>query len=421
MIIDQNDFNLVNEEQIQVFVGKNGSGKTYSFNNALNLDMDRKIMLIDEEGIPHINNGKAKVKITSSKEYYFYDDEKNKGQPNSIEGERVVINDVSRKVIEYAETIILKIRVFKNLSKGQEKIRNIINIFTEYNLNDIKYIFFDEPENYLDEQYMLELSNFINFLVESGYKIRIATHSPKLLYLLPIAIDKIYLLTFFDGKCKIFNITNDEIDLFYEECASAIELKRKENPDCGEDSGIKYKLNIFSNHDVFDIFKRRVINSEELYGCLFFDQIIIVEGVSDKVAVDYVKHSFGFTTQDFSPNGKAFIPFFIRLFTSLGKRIIVIIDEDDVNKHSYAITKYIEERKNKDILVVLHNPDIEGEYGIWNDEVLQEKIKMPRRLEKSGDHKYFSSALFFLAEEKQELLKKNIGLKENIREDLNFA
>ncbi|PFM94284.1 hypothetical protein COJ53_00625 [Bacillus cereus] len=114
------------------------------------------------------------------------------------------------------------------------------------------------------------------------------------------------------------------------------------------DPGIKYKLGITELEDTFDGFIKQTIKSDNFYRCLFYRSIVIVEGDSDIIALQSIKHKFGNSTDIYSPNGKAYIPFFVRLFLRLNKHLIVIIDDDNKEeevgnlRHPVAITNFLE-------------------------------------------------------------------------------
>ncbi|PFB33650.1 hypothetical protein CN392_17940 [Bacillus cereus] len=90
-----------------------------------------------------------------------------------------------------------------------------------------------------------------------------------------------------------------------------------------------------------------------------YNKIVIVERDSDIIALQSIKHKFGNSTDIYSPNGKVYTPFFIRLFLRLNKHLIVIIDDDN------------------EIHLVLHKPDLEVFYGI-DAEVGAQNLGMSR-------------------------------------------
>lgn len=199
--------------------------------------------------------------------------------------------------------------------------------FLEYNFNNIKYVFFDEPENFLDEEYLKVVGNLINKLIEKRFIVRIATHNARLLKILDINIENIVLMNY----RTIISVSQNEIIDLYRVAAKEInEIKDRNKMD--EDGGIKYKLSLADHLPVLESFIEQNIKSEEFYRCLFCSQIIIVEGDSDVIALKAIKNEFDLSVGIFSSNGKAFIPFFCKLYLKLGKKVVVVIDDDHKSK-----------------------------------------------------------------------------------------
>lgn len=355
--MNSSDKLIQDNSSILVFVGRNGSGKSFALNSILEY-YNHNSIYISEEGIPKVLHPKNSVKIYNNR--YIYIDEKLRGEGNRDTEEYEIINR-SRDIIDYCSSVLKEIEKIKNKSQGQKKMSSILNIFLSYNFNNIDYILFDEPENFLDESYLRVVAKLIQKLKDGGFKVRIATHNSTLMVLLNIDVLDI---RFFKDR-EIIIITHQKMKDLLKKSKEMIEYKRiSEKLD--EDSSIAYKLRIYENEDLFRNYIDSHIKDIEFYQTIFYPNIIIVEGISDKQALKSIYHAFNETTILFVADGKAWIIFFILLFNELKKDIKVIIDEDKA-KHMLAITYVLQDMKN--IKLIVHAPDMEGEYGLDLDEV----------------------------------------------------
>lgn len=392
-----------------VLVGPNGAGKSYELNRALR-DTENGIM-ITEDGMPQFSKVMSKVYIDGASRTYFYSNEERRGTDGNYE-ETADISENVEPIITYCKNVVNHLNQIINKSKGQEKLHNMMSIFLDYNFNNIKYVYFDEPENFLDEEYLKVVANLINELRKNGFVVRIATHNARLLKLLDVSIEDIVLI----NSRNTFIISRNEIIDLYKLAAKEInDIKDSEKMD--EDSGIKYKLSLVDHLPVLESFIEQNIKSEEFYRCLFCNQIIIVEGDSDVIALKAIRDEFDMSAGIFSSNGKAFIPFFAKLFLELRKKVIVVIDDDSNLKNNggnlsapVALTMVLQKYYNDGLIkLVLHDPDLEKFYGINLTEIADE-IKMSRnvRNKNKGWLKYIASFMFFRTLENREKLKNHI-------------
>lgn len=343
---------ILDNSSMLVFVGRNGSGKSFALNSILE-HYKHNSLYISEEGIPKVLHPKNSVQIYNDK--YIYTDEKLRGV-GKTETEEYEIDSRSLDIIEYCRTVLKEIDKVKNKSQGQKKMASILKIFLSYNFNNIDYILFDEPENFLDESYLRVVARLIQKLQDGQFKVRIATHNSTLMVLLNINVIDI---RFFKDR-EIITITHQKMKDLLKKSKEMIEHKRLiEKLD--EDSSIAYKLKIYENEDLFCNYIDSHIKDIEFYQTIFYPNIIIVEGISDKQALKSIYHAFNETTILFVTDGKAWIIFFVLLFNELKKDIKVIIDEDKDN-HMLAITYVLQAMKN--IKLIIHTPDMEGEYGL---------------------------------------------------------
>lgn len=401
-----NDFS----KPLKFLVGVNGSGKTYALNKALK-EQEQWAILIAEDGMPIIPRHLNKVTINFDNMSYSYLDEGSRGQSRKVVEEENVSEKVSN-IIFFCKDIMKKLSLFKKKSKGQEKLYNMMEIFTNYNLNNIKIIYFDEPENFLDEEFLKVIAEFFKVLIENDFIVRVATHNSRLLNILKVRLEDII---FFNAHSQ-FHVLTDEVKRLFCEASAEIEIIREEE-NLQTDASIQYKLNLTNNQFAFDNFIEQNLQSEEFYRCLFYNKIIIPEGASDIVALSSMKNEFENSLEIFNPNGKTFIPFFVKLFLKFKKEIIVIIDEDNLLpgegsplKHPFAITHLLKlyEEKNE-IKLVIHTPDLEGFYNI-NISQIGTDLGMSNAVKdrNKGWLKSLAAFVFFRDEINKEQLKRHI-------------
>ncbi|HDR7827000.1 TOPRIM nucleotidyl transferase/hydrolase domain-containing protein [Bacillus cereus group sp. Bce001] len=384
------------------FVGPNGAGK--SFNLKRIFSNNDNALYVNEEGQPTFSLNKPKVKIDlESKTYHFQNELRRGTEQLEIETEQIseellpLLNKVGElqnknKVIQYTK------------SKGQEKFSNLLNIFMDFNFNNLEYICLDEPENFLDEDYIKEIARLILELARIGFKVRVATHSVRILTECQATIEQISIL----NKTREYKTSNEQIKETMKSTRNAI--LEFQNKDYTLGGIMLAKLNACDNDTFFRIFVSQTIENESFYKCLFNKTVVLVEGASEIVALRTIKDRFANSTEFFSPHGKVYMPFFVRLFNSLGKEVIVLIDTDKEDfRLPWILTEYFKKEKEKNNLnLITHDPDFETFYNIpWQEIALGMGI---RTSSLTGDLKPMVSMVFFDNDNNKQLLYEKIQL-----------
>lgn len=384
-----------------VLIGRNGAGKTYLLEKVLR---DSNAIMLTGDGAPILGREINKVEIDTKRKMYIYNNESQRGIVNNPT--EVSIDSKIYKLVIYCNKILGKLNSIDKLSKGQEKLKNMMMALTQYNLNNIKYILFDEPDTYLDEEYLKIIVEVVNIIIESDICVRISTHSPRLLKILNLDISEILLINRL--KTPII-LSNDKIIEEYNLLAEKMEeFRRQSNVD--KTSGLDFKLNMGGNKELIEYFVEQNIKNEKFYRCLFCNTVIIVEGESEIIALEQIKDEIAKSVCVFSANGKAFIPFFVWLFVFFSKEVIVVIDEDNIKKRAYEITLYLKKLDERgEIKLVTHNPDLEGFYEI-NDDEIATQIGMSDSVKKNnrGWLKIIASYISFKEADKRSKLINHI-------------
>ncbi|KOP30889.1 hypothetical protein ADM98_05455 [Exiguobacterium sp. BMC-KP] len=347
---------------LNFLVGSNGSGKTFALKQFF--EENSHSVFINEEGHPSFKITKPSVRIDFESKIYSFQDESRRGE-QSVEPQQEEINADFLPLLQEILKLKSKLSLITLKSKGQEKFSNLLNIFTEYNFNNVKCICFDEPENFLDEDYIKEISRIIVMLSKIGLKVKVATHSTRILIECNATMNKIFIVNRFGNH----HINFEGIREMMRETTT--DIRSFESRDFTIGSTMLNKLNAYQNEEYLGVLVSQLIESEEFFRCLFNKTIVLVEGASEIIALNTIKNRFATSTQVFTAHGKVYMPFFARLLTYLGKEVIVVIDTDNARHPQLprAITAYFNNEKEVNNLnLVLHDPDLESFYDIpWSE------------------------------------------------------
>ena len=356
-------------------IGPNGSGKTYNLKKYQDLTEGNSIY-ISEDGnldVKMIRND-AVTKL-ENKEYLIYPPSRYYGV--AIERQEVIVSKIDSRLLElikYCKKELDFYNSIKSKSRGQEKAFNIFNIIYKTYMNPIKYIFFDEPENYLDDLGLRKISILLSHLKKAKIKLVISTHSYSLCSLLNVSIDNIVFINkTFDFKKSYYKssmvkLTLNNVRKLYEEATIEFE-KFIEDKKLDIDGGIRSKMHFYEQRELLDLYLNDVLKSEQFYRALFYQKIILVEGPSEsriirKLNIEELHDNYFYITY-----GKSFMIFFAKLFTKIGKNILIISDSDkklkknaDKYNTAYGITMYMQRHYSK--ALKLFDVDLESHFKI---------------------------------------------------------
>ena len=319
------------DRHLFAIVGPNTVGKSYSL-SFLHSQSNGESLLIDEEGAYKCNIARSKIKRVDNK--YLYVDESSKGKEGT-EGEHIEIEPSSSQIISVAEDCKRQLNV-KFLSSGSKKLNNILDIILSLNLNNIRIFYFDEPENFLDDQSIKVIQRLFDALVKNNKTVAFVTHSPRLLEVLRIDIGSIYMLPKMYGD--FINLTFEEIKNMYRTTGTEIS-KIKLSTQVGYGDILEYS----KPEKVEHLFLKRLLSSQEFYRALFYNEIFLLEGLTERCVLEESPKLIQHTQNVFYCNGKYQAPFLIKLFVALQKHVIGVFDRDDgkEGKLPYEINSYL--------------------------------------------------------------------------------
>lgn len=353
---------LTSDKMIFSIVGPNASGKSYYLNNDLLNALPNSILILDEEGRFHTKDSRRRVKIYE--DYYIYDDDTNRGTSRRII-EKEKIEDNALKIISGIKSYKSKFEYSKK-SLGSKKISNILDAFLSYNLNHIDYFLFDEPENSLDDERIKCIGKIFNLLISNNKRVIFITHSPRLLELLQIDVNNIYL--FPKIYSEVINFSFEDVLEIYNKNGEDL---KKINPDS--------KNNEHKNYDYLPdtgitlLYLNEFLKSNDFYRALFYSHVILVEGITEELLARELSNDLELSRCIVNSNGKYKMPFLFKLFSMFCDKITCIIDSDyKKNNITFTknLTKHIESfaKKNKYFVYTLPN-DIESFLSVAKKEL----------------------------------------------------
>ena len=371
---------LSSNRKIFSIVGPNSSGKSYFLNNDLLNALPNSILILDEEGRFHIKDNRRKVKIIG--EYYVYDDENNRGKINRNDAnEKINVNTLKivHKIIDYRKKF-----ESQKKSLGSRKLLNILNALLSYNLNHIEYFLFDEPENSLDDERIKYIGKIFDLLISNNKKVVFITHSPRLLELLQINIDDIFV--FPNIYAEVINHTYDEIKNLFNNTGNLINQLKPVNQ---EEEYAKYDFLPYTNFS--ELYLSELLKNNQFYRVLFYSHVIIVEGRTEELLTFELSKELDISKCIFNAGGKYKMLFLIKLFSMFCHKVSCVIDsdikDDDCSTLPSLLTLEIEKLKKDNKLFIYSLPnDLETYLGFDKKAVVQYLTK--------GDGEEISGNLF---------------------------
>lgn len=345
-------------------VGPNTSGKTYFLNMLFN-NLENAIYF-RETGEVTLSDDRSIVKIENHN-YYYVDDSK-RGTIRDVNTHPTPIDAAAMEIINYADGMFKMIDK-THLSLGTRKMARILNAFLSYNLNNLRYILVDEPENSLDDINLKTLSNLLKKFTQNNYVVVIVTHSPRLLEILDATIDNIFVFSkpfettikhiTFEGAISIFDSIGSQMSDFSAE--------HKEGISDAE------KYSFMPNTPFREQYLLTLLHSPEFYKTLFYNDVYIVEGLTELYLLREIRDELPVSNNYFVAGGKYKIPFLIELFLNLIDAVHCFFDTDiEKSKLSFSLglTKFITEKYSDAANLYYVEKDIESYLNIDKDELI---------------------------------------------------
>lgn len=361
----------ISENKRVFYIGANGSGKTHSLKKHQRNNKPNSLFF-DEAGVCNTLVDKSKVLIQDN--YYIYSFEGERGKRQKDSNEKVEIKKNLLVPIKKIRSVLDKLRSFKP-SPGIKKLKLITEELLTRNLNSINTIIIDEPENFLDDENLKVLSEILLVFYELNISLFFATHSSRFLELNMAKPDEIILLKEF----KKINIEYCDIKRMFEDVSKEILDDKSIFCEGKRDPGMEGKMKLKGKP--LDIFLKSFLYSHEYYRCLFYDEVTLAEGLTEKILIASIQSSKISNKNFYFTSGKIFIPFYINLFRMYHLYVKAIFDSDKSEskiKSSSSLTDYLvrEYGNNSKVrLVISQGVDLEEDYGIRGENTEKFKIE----------------------------------------------
>lgn len=357
---------LNSDKNIFAIIGPNTSGKSYYMNNNLYNKFSDNVLILDEEGRFRTKENMSKVKIVGNE--YIYDNELSRGISNKeYNTEKIEKNTLNmlQEMEKFKDRFNLK-----TMSLGSKKILNILNAFLSYNLNHISCYLFDEPENSLDDENLKYIMKLFDLLKNSKKKVVFITHSPRLLEMLQLEIDNIFLFQRLYNN-DVINHSFKEIQYIFNEVGKLIN-----NLPAINNVSEHEKYDFLPNTKFSELYLDQLLKSSQFYRILFYHHVVIVEGRTEElIAIEMIKE-LDINKCIFNARGKYQMIFLIKLFSLYCNKLSCIIDSDEPKNAKVslaaALTKEIEKLKEQDKIFIYAIPkDLESYLGFDTKEVVE--------------------------------------------------
>ena len=366
---------------IKVFIGPNGFGKTTKLNEERErlinsnvpqneiLFLESEIMLMDEvkdtkdesktmEFIIQelfMNSRQFIAAKTNFEDQVNVEINNNKQMMNNILDNILSLNQNTRSPntdfissnpkISYKNIVKIDSKELKTKTGSGQRMQLILEL-ANYSSSK-KYIFLDEPEKYSHPSLLHKTARIIENLNSNGADVYIATHSPKLISMLDISFDNLFIINDSSHVAKQIDFPNILSQLQFRTVGS---MKNKEKSFYFENS---------LKENIKNLYYRDFLEA------LFSKKVFLCEGVNDRLFLLKALRTDGKLYDDYSifqTFGKFVMPVFEKIFSSLGIETQVFFDEDTAKRTTdlchQEIDNYLEQLNNYEF-----KPDIETEIG----------------------------------------------------------
>lgn len=351
-----------NDKQRVFYIGANGSGKTRALKKHQQNSRSNSLFF-DETGVCNTLVDKSKVLIQDN--FYIYNSEGDRGKREKDPNKNEKINENLLEPLKKIRGILDKLRSFKS-SPGIDKLKVITDELLTRNLNRINIIIIDEPENFLDDENLKVLTEILLVFFELNISLIFATHSSRFLELNRAIPDEIILLK---ELKKIRNEYSQIQDMFESISTNIIS---------GDNiffSGHKcnnMKLKLKLKGKPLEIFLKSFLLSQEYYRCLFYDEVTLAEGLTEKILISSIHSSKVGNKNFYFTNGKIFIQFYIELFRMYQLKVKALFDSDKKDNEQESspaslLTDHLIRAYENDPnvrLIISQGKELENDYGI---------------------------------------------------------
>jgi predicted ATP-dependent endonuclease of OLD family len=243
------------------------------------------------------------------------------------------------------------------------------------NSSRLNLLIFEEPEAYLHpSQQRILCDRLTKLSKENGWQVVVTTHSPIFVSKdIKMVKDIIRMERDNEGITKSFQISdndmttlvkNKELHEYFNELYKGDKLDKEKKKE------VTKQLEPFKNG--LDEFRYQLDLNIERTSLFFANKVIICEGLSDKIFIEYILHKNSLDEGIYvlESLGKYNIPRFILLLTNFGIKHLIVYDTDDTNSKVQTLATCFNEYIDKSITnytvdSFTFSPNIEAELKIY--------------------------------------------------------
>lgn len=219
---------------------------------------------------------------------------------------------------EYKKLVTINSDDIKNKMGSGQRMQLILELVKSSTKN---YIFIDEPEKYSHPSMLNQTAKLIEDLAQNK-NVYIATHSPKLLSMMDIDLDKIYVINDITHQPKSLNIAGIIADL------QQVNISNFPN---------KCKSYYDENHLKLNI---KELHYREFLEALFAKKVYLCEGTNDELFIKKLLQAKDLYYEDhviFKTYGKYHMLVFAKIFENINSDIHIFFDSDSDTNTSDVI------------------------------------------------------------------------------------
>jgi predicted ATP-dependent endonuclease of OLD family len=262
------------------------------------------------------------------------------------------------------------IRIYREISVSRPNDDTQNSIFSP----KLNLLLFEEPEAYLHPPQQVALNKALKDIAKNeNWQVVITSHSPVFLSKDTADLTKIARFQRDQmGKTQIFQVTKETIDDLLTGSTALINFLKSKKSEEGMSKSLISDIDRVLSGTIPDLdeFRYQSFLDRERASAFFTDKVIICEGKSDKLLIEYILEKNNLDEHGIyalDSLGKYNLHRFMELFKQFGIKHIVMYDSDEhkPDKVPYLLNDFIENMKNSTTISTIKIPkDLESQLKV---------------------------------------------------------